>query len=114
MKFLNRLRDDEVGFVVSTELILIATVLVIGMLVGLVSVRDQVVPELGDLAGAVSDFDQSFFYAGATGHTSHVAGSNFTDRTDFCDPADEQVFDPSCILYSSCVYVLAEPEDEKP
>ncbi len=59
MNLWTRLRTDETGFVVSTELILIATVLVIGMLVGLVSVRDQVVQELGDVAAAISDVDES-------------------------------------------------------
>ena len=114
MKLLKRFRNDEVGFVVSTELILIATVLVIGMLVGLVSVRDQVVQELADLAAAVSDFDQSFSFTGTTGHTSHAAGSNFIDRTDFCDPSDEQVVDRRCVVYSACVFVQAEPVGEKP
>ena len=50
---LNRFWSDEAGFIVSTELILIATILVIGMLVGLVSVRDQVVQELADVAEAI-------------------------------------------------------------
>ena len=34
MKLLRRLWTDEAGFVVSTELVLVATVLVIGLLVG--------------------------------------------------------------------------------
>lgn len=113
MNVWKRLGNDETGFVVSTELVLIATVLVIGMLVGLVSVRDQVVQELADIAAAVSDIDQSYDYTGHTGHTSHVAGSDFKDRTDFCDSAGEQIVDPACVVASACVNVSLEPTDEK-
>ena len=113
MNVWKRLCNDETGFVVSTELILSATVLVIGMLAGLVSIRDQVVQELADVAAAVSDIDQSYNYTGATGHTSHVAGSDFEDRTDFCDVADEQATDPACVVYSSCINIFLEPTEEK-
>ena len=109
----NRFRHDETGFVVSTELILIATVLVIGLLAGLVSVRDQVVQELGDLASAASDFDQSFSYHGWSGHGGSVSGSNFDDKTDNCDAAGGQVFDPRCIFTSSCITVQREATDEQ-
>ena len=82
---LRQLWMDEVGFVVSAELTLIATILVVGMVVGLVSVRDQVVQELGDLAAAFGGVNQSFSFSGATGHTSCTAGSCFYDRQDYCD-----------------------------
>ena len=49
----------EEGFVVSSELILLATMLVLGMLTGLNTIRDQVVQELGDVADAISEIDQS-------------------------------------------------------
>ena len=88
---LNRFWSDEAGFIVSTELILIATILVIGMLVGLVSVRDQVVQELADVAEAISDIDQSYFYTGVKGHNAETNGSDFTDLTDDCDVAGGQL-----------------------
>ena len=108
MKLWNRFWNDEAGFVVSTELILIATILVIGMLVGLVSVRDQVVQELADVAAAISDLDQSYSYTGTTGHTSHTAGSDFQDRIDFCDIAGEQAANTP----SACVIVTVPNEEE--
>jgi hypothetical protein len=85
-----KLWGDESGFIVSTDLILISSILVIGLLVGLVSVRDQIVQELGDVAVAVGNLNQSYSFAahpvtfvshGAT-YTFTVAGSNFTDTTD--------------------------------
>ena len=110
MKMLNRVWNDEAGFVVSTELILIATILVIGMLVGLVSVRDQVVQELADVAEAVSDLDQSYSFTGTTGHTAHTAGSDFEDLTDNCDLAGGQVGQGDNA--SACVTVVDDPEEE--
>ncbi len=97
MKLWKQLWNDNAGFVVSTELILIATVLVIGMLVGLVSVRDQVVQELADVAAAVGDLNQSYEYNGVLGHTSRTAGSDFIDLTDACDTPGEQNGPSACV-----------------
>jgi len=46
---LRTLLNDEAGFIVSAELVLVATILVIGMIVGLSEVQHAVVQELGDL-----------------------------------------------------------------
>ena len=80
----HRLWTDDAGFVVSAELVLVATILVIGILVGLVTVRDQVVQELADVAAAVAQFNQSYSFSAITGHTSSVAGTSFDDSIDFC------------------------------
>ena len=85
MKLVQRLWNDEAGFIVSAELVLIATVLVIGMLVGLVTIRDQVVQELGDVADAFSEIDQSYSFSGVTGHASSTSGTIFNDTHDFCE-----------------------------
>jgi len=77
--------NDEAGFVVSTELALVATILVIGMVVGLTSIRDQVVQELADIAGMVSQLNQSYSFSAITGHHSSTAGSYGADLTDSCD-----------------------------
>ena len=100
MKMLRRLWADEAGFVVTTELVLVATTLVIGMIVGLATVRDQVVQEMGDLALAIGNVNQSYVYEGVTGHTSATAGSDFTDQSDFCEPPggdDQAGVEPACI-----------------
>jgi hypothetical protein len=84
-----RLWGDESGFIVSTDLILISSILVIGLLVGLVSLRDQIVQELGDVAVAVGNLNQSYSFAGHSvtfgTFVFTVAGSNFTDESDFCE-----------------------------
>jgi len=82
---LKRLFRDDAGFVVSAELILVATVAVIGLLVGLAAVRDGVVSELSDVAGSIQDVNQSYSLDGVVGHNANTAGFNFLDGTDECD-----------------------------
>ena len=88
MKLFHRLWSDEAGFVVSSELVLIATVMVIGLLVGMVTVRDQVLQELADVADAISEINQSYSFSAVTGHFSRTAGSFFEDTSDACDVDD--------------------------
>jgi len=95
---IRKLWSDEAGFVVSSELVLIATVLVIGLLAGLATLRDQVVQELGDVAAAISDVNQSYSFSAITAHTSSTAGTVFDDTTDLCDANGEPTdAEPNCI-----------------
>ncbi len=84
---LRHLWNDESGFIVSSDLLLISTILVIGLLVGLATVRDQIVQELGDVAVAVGNLNQSYSFAAHNvtfhGFTFSVAGSSFADTSDF-------------------------------
>jgi Flp pilus assembly pilin Flp len=106
---LSRLWNDEAGFVISSELVLVATILVIGMIVGLTTVRDQVVQELADVAGAISDINQSYSYSAVTGHTSRTAGSDFIDKEDDCDGPGQETAGRG----SNCVNVNAGGGDEE-
>ena len=85
MNWTRRLWNDEAGFVISTELVLVATLLVMGMIIGLEAVRTAVITELADVATAIAQLNQSYSFSGVTGHASSVAGSVFTDAPDFCD-----------------------------
>ena len=76
---------DERAFVVTAELTLIATILGVGMLAGLASVRDQGLQELGDLAAALGDMNESYSFSSVTRSTAWTAGSMFVDQRDFCD-----------------------------
>jgi Flp pilus assembly pilin Flp len=84
-KFALRLWRDEAGFVVSTELVLVATIVVIGLITGLTTIRDQVSTELADLADAISEVDQSYSFGAITAHASSTSGTLFDDATDFCE-----------------------------
>jgi hypothetical protein len=96
---MRKLWNDEAGFIVSAELVLIATIMVLGLIVGMATVRDQIIQELADVANAFSDINQSYSWSAVTGHTSSVAGTQFDDETDFCD-ADGDIADSAehCII----------------
>jgi hypothetical protein len=102
-----KLWNDEAGFIVSAELVLIATILVLGMIVGLVSVRDQVVQELGDIALAIGVINQSYSFSGITGHTSSTAGSIMQDTSDVCDTGGDPLGQPAACI---SVQITATPE----
>jgi len=85
MKLVNRLWNEQDGAIVSAELVLIASILVIGVIVGLKSLRDSVVTELADLGQAIANIDQSYSYSGTAGHHAFTGGGFFSDLPDFCD-----------------------------
>ena len=82
---LKRLWSEEVGAIVSAEIMLVATILVIGVIVGLKSVRDSVVTELADVAQALANVSQTYSYSATSGHHAFTAGGSFQDKIDFCD-----------------------------
>lgn len=86
---LKRFLNDESGFVVSSELVLLATMLVLGLIVGLSAVRQALSQELADLATSIARVSQDYSYSGITGHSASVAGSIFTDANDFCETDDD-------------------------
>jgi len=82
-------QKKEAGFIVSAELVLIATILVIGLIVGMVIIRDAMTAEMNDVAEAIGALDQSYSYAGITalsdnptGTLAVVAGSEWNDDVD--------------------------------
>ena len=102
MTMLTRFWQDEAGFVVSSELVLVATLLVLGMIVGLSEVRNAVVQELTDVAQTFGTISQSYSYNGVTGHVSSTNGSFRIDLTDFCDLAtDTTASEPGCVAIST-------------
>jgi len=89
---LRTLLNDEAGFIVSAELVLIATILVIGLIVGLSQVQHAVVEELTDVAHAIGSLNQSYSFdgfsaekAGVGNIKSQTVGSKFQDAADTCD-----------------------------
>lgn len=87
---LRKLLLDEAGFIVSAELVLVATLLVIGMIVGLSEVQHAVVSELNDVGEAIGKLNQSYSFSGFAkkdGRSCHAftRGSAFFDHADDCD-----------------------------
>ncbi len=86
---LTNLWQEEAGFVVTAELILISTIAVLAMVVGLSEVALGVSQELEDTGSAFGSVNQTFRYNGLAGHQGSSSGSCFFDLTDFCDRAGD-------------------------
>lgn len=88
---LNTLWNDEAGVILSAEIVLIGTILVIGMIVGLVELQCSVVAELSDLGDAIGNIDQSYVTSGIISFKqgydikAATAGAKFRDFPDECD-----------------------------
>ena len=86
-----QLLNDEAGFIISAELVLVATLLVIGLIVGLSEVQHAIVSELNDVADAIGELNQSYSFSGFhktdQGGVVHAVtyGSDFEDQRDECD-----------------------------
>ena len=81
-----RFYNDEAGFVVSSELVLVCTVTVLSLCVGLSEVANGVNHELEDLGCAFGSLNQSFCMQGFTNNKGGMsAGHSFTDQVDQCD-----------------------------
>ena len=88
MQLLRQLWNEDAGFVLSSEAIIMLTMLICAAVVGYQAVRIAVLTELLDIAEAIAALDQSYSYAGFTGHAAACTGSFFNDNRDFCDDTD--------------------------
>ncbi len=87
MNCLNALWNDEAGFIVSAELVLVATVGILGLVVGLSEMAVSVNTELNDLSNAFGSLSQSYSYCGFASRDcgklkSYVGGACYYDRSD--------------------------------
>jgi len=88
---LKSLWNDECGVILSAELVLIATILVLGMVVGLVELQTAIVFELNDLSSAFGNLDQSYQLSGFASYKSsgktkaRTHGASYHDVADSCD-----------------------------
>ena len=88
---MRKLFNDEAGFVITAELVLVLTIAVLGMVVGLTAVRDAITQEMNDLSNAFGAVDQSYNVVGVRKpkldgkpHAS-IAGFGYNDVGDDCD-----------------------------
>ena len=80
-----QLFNDEAGFIVSAELVLVATIGVLSLIVGLSEVAFNINNELEDIGSAFGAINQTYHYNGVCGSKGHAAGSTFTDSRDAGD-----------------------------
>ena len=115
-KFLN----DENGFVVSAELMLVMTLMFCAAAVGWGAVKDSLANELNDVSHAIGSVDQSFQIVGISkpkisGSKPHgsCAGYGYNDASDDCD-CQVIVYDDACGKTDPSLLVTAANEDGSP
>lgn len=84
----------EGGFVMTSELLLLSTTIVIGLTVGLSTMRDAVTAEMEDVAEAIGSLDQSYAFDGLKNGegTAELSGTGFIDAVD-ANAGDGQMFE---------------------
>ena len=78
---LTSLMKDEAGFIVSAELVMIATLAVLAMAVGLSEVAFNINNELQDVGRAFGSMNQSFNLQGQTNGMGSSGGSSFNNSS---------------------------------
>lgn len=82
----SNLKKKMGGFVQTAELVLLSTVLVTGLTVGLVNLRDTMNSELEDVAESVGALNQRYSFSGIETDSgaagSFVSGSQWIDKKD--------------------------------
>ena len=79
-----QLHNDEAGFIISAELVLVATICVLGMIVRLAELALNVNHELEDVGSAMQCLQQSYYVEGFYGHQACTHSSSFGDCLEFC------------------------------
>ena len=74
-----RLWNDDAGALIAMEFLFVATILVLGIITGLVGVRNAVATELTELGNAILALSQGYTIQGLTGCCSATDGSATTD-----------------------------------
>ena len=78
-KLLSKLWEDDGGALIATEWVFVATILILGIITGLIAVRQAVISELTEFAQAIMALDQSYSFAGQANCLASTAGSQAVD-----------------------------------
>ena len=71
--------NDDCGALIATEWVFVGTILTLGIITGLVALRQAVISETTEFAQAVMALNQSFSFSGQTNCESSTGGSAATD-----------------------------------
>ncbi len=74
-----KLWSDDQGALLAMEFLFMAVILVIGIIVGLVAVRNAITTELYVLANAILELDLSYSFGGLSGCCASVNGTQAID-----------------------------------
>ena len=74
-----RLWNDDAGALIAIEFLFVATILIIGIIVGLSAVREAVKAELTELGNAILALSQGYIIGGNVGCCASTDGSQAID-----------------------------------
>ncbi|MDA0833678.1 MAG: hypothetical protein O2955_07980 [Planctomycetota bacterium] len=124
MNLLQKLWNDDLGVIISAELILVSTIMVLGLITGMTCLQEAIVGEFKDLAGAFSALDQSYYFKGMRGcfnwcgRGSRTFGSAFSDNQIVSIPDDADIvpcpMQPVSTPTPTCPLNLEAPIDGVP
>ncbi len=97
-----KLWNDDCGALISTEFLFVATILVIGVIAGLVLVRDAVVVQLEELACAIGALQQCYSFSGLSACHVSVCGSSTGPDTCNCNTLTATSSTPCTIALPGC------------
>jgi Flp pilus assembly pilin Flp len=104
-----RLWRDESGAASAVAMILLYTILALGATVGLVTLRDQIVQEYGDVAAALDSLDQSWLIPvpGPDPDIGYMEDVDLSISRPFAHPPDSDGNPPAGLEFTA-------PEGETP
>ena len=78
-QLMRKLWRDDCGALISSEFLFVATILVIGVIIGLTNVRAAINAELTELGNAFLALSQGFTISGQSGSSASFEGSQAFD-----------------------------------
>lgn len=97
-KILSSLWSDDRGAVIAMEFLFVATILVLGLVIGLSALRNALNTELTEAGNAVLSLSQGFASSGSSGPGGSLDGSQAIDLPGFeSGPRPTAPFAPSVI-----------------
>ncbi|MFM7056298.1 MAG: hypothetical protein ACKO2P_05180 [Planctomycetota bacterium] len=104
---------NEHGYILSSEFLLLATVTVLGLLVGIVSVRDSLLLELQEIADVIGKLNQSYSYTGVS-NGDILNGGPSTEGGVFEDTVDESeaAFSTTTLVFYDPFFVSTAGSEE--
>lgn len=83
-----KLWNDDAGALIASEFLFVATILVIGIIVGLSGLRVAVVAELTELGNAILALSQGYSVSGIIGCCAETDGSQAIDTPGLLTPPE--------------------------
>jgi hypothetical protein len=98
----NLWRDDGGSSLVTAEILFIFAILVLGIITGLVAVRQALISELTESAQALLAINHSFSFSGQSNCESSTAGSSASETTSTIGEFSVGAFNGAIISQTPC------------